>query len=270
MRIGTRWAAWLLFAVVAVGQAAEKTAAAQTYYFLVFNAPAAGQEEAYNRWYDTQHAPDVVSIPGFVSAQRFVYNEGVQLREVALKKPKYLVFYKIVTSDLPAVIAEVKRRLQTGETRVSDALDRNSGQMFIYRAFRPQVRGAGGDVPGAPAGPKQKYYQVVFGNAVAGKDVEFNTWYDKDHAPNMVGVPGFAWAQRAILNEVQMEPIPDAPRYLALFDIETSDLPAVLKQPTKGTEPPPAFDREHTYGYTYRAIGPELSGDAVRAERAGR
>jgi hypothetical protein len=148
-------AALLLIAVIAasaVGAAATAPTIAQTFYFLVFNSCAAGKEAEYNRWYNEQHAPDVVSVPGFVSAQRFVYNE-LQLREVALKKPRYLVIYTIVTDDLPAVLAEVKRRLGSGETRISTALDPASGQMSIYRALRPAVAGARGAPADAKPGP---------------------------------------------------------------------------------------------------------------------
>lgn len=260
-------AALWLTAIALPALAADAQSVPQTYFFLVFNNPVAGKEDEYNQWYNEQHAPDVVSIPGFVSAQRFVYND-VQLREVALKKPKYLVLYEIVTNDLPAVIAEVKHRLKTGQTRVSATLDQNSGQMYIYRAFRPVVPGAKGQPADAKPGAMQTYYQVVFGDAVTGKDDEFNTWYDNDHAPNMVAAPGFVFAQRAIINDVQMEPISNPSRYLAIFKIETTDLPAVFRYKNHGTEPPPAFDRARTFGYTYRAIGPVLHGDEVRAARA--
>ncbi len=242
-------------------------ATASTYFFLVFNNPRPGFEAQYNRWYDEQHAPDVVSIPGFVSAQRFILND-VQLRAVALKKPRYLVLYEIRTNDLPAVLAEVKHRLQSGQTRLSDSLDPASGQMYIYREFRPQVAGVGGEPADARPGTMQTYYQVVFGDATAGQDEAFNRWYDQDHAPSMASIPGFMWARRATVSDTQMEPIAAPSRYLALFEIRTTDLPAVFRYPLKGSEPPPSFDRERTFGYTYRAIGPRLLGDAVRAERA--
>jgi len=255
--------------VVAQGWVPSRAASAapQTYYLLVFNAPVPGREAEYNKWYSEQHEPDVVSIPGFVSAQRFVYN-GVQLRAVSLKKPKYLVIYKIVAADLPAVLAEVKRRLQNGQTRVSSSLDPKSGQMFVYRAFRPKVEGVGGEPSDAKPGPVETYYQVVFGDATTGQDQQFNEWYDHDHASNMVAAPGFIFAQRAIVSDVQLLPIPDPSRYLALFEIKTSDLPAVLRYKGRGTAPPPSFNRVRTSGYTYRAIGHLILGDEIRAEHA--
>jgi hypothetical protein len=89
----------------------------------------------------------------------------------------------------------------------------------------------------------------------------------------MVAARGFVMAQRGIVNEVQMEPLVNPSRYLALFQIDTTDLAAVFRHRTKDTtggEPPPAFDRKRTFGYTYKAIGPLLQGDVVRAARAAR
>jgi len=45
-------------------------ASAETYYMYVLNEPEPGREAEYNDWYSNRQAPDVVSIPGFVSAQR--------------------------------------------------------------------------------------------------------------------------------------------------------------------------------------------------------
>ena len=41
------------------------------YSFIVFTNPVEGKESEYNDWYNRQHIPDVLNIPGFVSGQRF-------------------------------------------------------------------------------------------------------------------------------------------------------------------------------------------------------
>ena len=84
------------------------SAAVETYYFFVFSNPVAGHEDEYNKWYNEQHAPDVVAIPGFVTAQRFVKTDLPLYRMVDLQVPKYLVIYKIVTGDIEAVFKEVE------------------------------------------------------------------------------------------------------------------------------------------------------------------
>src|SRR5438045_8918971 len=81
---------------------------AETYYFFVFSNPVAGHEDEYNKWYDTQHAQDVVAIPGFQTAQRFVKTELPLYRMVDLQVPKYLIVYKIVTDNMNAVVGEDK------------------------------------------------------------------------------------------------------------------------------------------------------------------
>src|SRR5215470_8862190 len=116
-----------LAVVIVVAALAAETP--ETYYFFVFSNPVAGQEARYNKWYNEQHQLDVVSILGFVSAQRFVMNDLPLYRRADVELPKYLVVYNIV--------------------------------------FTPFVDG---------------------------KEDEFNTTYDKYHAPELAAIPGFTGA----------------------------------------------------------------------------
>jgi hypothetical protein len=243
-------------------------AATETYYFFVFSNPVTGHEAEYNKWYNEQHAPDVVAVPGFVTAQRFVKNELPLYRMVDLQVPKYLVIYKIITGDVEAVFTEVNRRLQTGETVISPTFDRATSVSYVYKPFRPEIKGVGGEPRGARNGPKQSYIQVVFTAMVEGKEDEFNSFYDNHHAPELAAIPGFVSAQRMILARPSNSSIP-ATRYLALFRVETSDLDAVKQVAAgPGFTSSPAFDTKATRGYTFRAIGPIIEGDKVRAARA--
>jgi len=249
------------------------SAASETYYFFVFSNPVAGHEDEYNKWYDEQHAPDVVAVPGFVTAQRFVKNELPLYRMVDLQVPKYLIVYKIVTGDVDAVFAEVTRRLKTRETIISPTFDSKTSVSYVYRPFRPEIKGVGGEPEGARPGPKQTYYQIVFTAMVDGKEDEFNAFYDNHHAPELAAIPGFVRAQRMILatpaNSTSNPSIP-ATKYLALFKVETSDLAAVKQIAAKPGTTSAAFDTKATRGYTFRAIGPVIEGDKVRAARAKR
>jgi hypothetical protein len=250
------------------GSAAAHAGTSQTYYFFVFSNPVSAHEDEYNKWYDHQHAPDVVAIPGFVSAQRFVKNELPLYRMVDLQVPKYLVIYKIVTDDLEAVFREVNRRLQTGETVMSPSFDRTTSVSYVYRPFRPEIKGVGGEPEKAKPGAKNLYVQVVFTAMVEGKESEFNRFYDDHHAPELAAIPGFVSAQRMILARPANTSIP-ATKYLAMFRVETSDLAAVKEIASRpGFTSSPAFDTKATRGYTFRAIGPLIDGDQVRAARS--
>jgi hypothetical protein len=204
-----------------------------------------------------------------MSAQRFELAEQ-QMRPGSPSLPKYLVLYKIISSDLKAVYAEVSRRISAGETKMSDSVDQKSFLNRTYHAIRPELNGNANLKDKAASGKKQVYCQFVFGEAKAGQDKEFNDWYDQYHAPEILSVPGFVWGQRMKLSDVQMSSDVVAQTYLMMFRIETGDLAATLVdfkvQAPKMTDSP-AFDGARTFGYTYKAIGPQLDGDKIRASR---
>jgi hypothetical protein len=266
-------------AVIALGLGTANSAASQTpvtpsrnaetYYLVVFSNPVAGREDEYNRWYDKQHLADVTSIPGFVSGQRYVISNQ-QLRQDAHPPGKYLAIYKIVTSDLASVYAEVNRRIETGITAMSPAYDRSKSLSYSYKVIRPVVNHKG-HVPGPLTAGLQTYYQLVFTKPVPGREKEYNKWYDEQHIPDVVAVPGFVNAQRLAVSEVQVNPknteimFP----YLVMYDILTDDVASVIdafKQLSPTMVMSPAFGPSE--GYTYKAIGPSVDGDKVRAERA--
>lgn len=74
-----------------------------------------------------------------------------------------------------------------------------------------------------------KYTFVVLTNATEGKDAEFNEWYNKQHIPDVLNIPGIVAAQRFKLAPAQMGDPNKPHRYLALYEIETDDLAGVLK-----------------------------------------
>ena len=69
------------------------------YMIIGFNGPVAGEgnEEAYNRWYDEVHVPDLKAVPGIVSARRF------KVLSPDSKWPSAAI-YEIDTDDLPSTL----------------------------------------------------------------------------------------------------------------------------------------------------------------------
>jgi hypothetical protein len=102
-----------------------------------------------------------------------------------------------------------------------------------------------------------------------GREKEFNAFYDKHHAPEVVAIPGFVRAQRMVLARPTTASIPPT-KYLAMYWIETSD-PTAIKQAAASAQSAfttsPAFDTKATRGYTFHAIGQLVEGDKVRAAR---
>lgn len=256
------------------GAAAQKagmhTGNAETYHLLVFSNPVAGKEDEYNKWYSGQHLADVTSIPGFVSGQRYVSSDA-QLRNSQPPR-KYLAIYEIVTDDLASVYADVNRRISAGITLMSPAYDRSGSLSYTYKVIRPVIKHKG-YAPGPPKAGLQTYYQLVFTNPVPGREDEYNRWYDEQHAPDVVAVPGFVNAQRLAVSDVQLNPKKTEIKYqyLVIYKILTDNVASVFatfKQRSPTMVMSPAFGPSE--GYTYKAIGPPIDGDKVRAERAER
>ena len=268
-------------------------ASAETYYMYVLNEPEPGREVEYNNWYSNRHAPDVVSIPGFVSAQRYVANEQ-QMRPDAKPPVKYMIEFKIVTDDLAAVMGEVNRRIRDGVTVIDPVIGKapppgSGAGGGTYKAITDMVRGKGGDVSNAGKGPRTHYIQVVYSTATPGKEQAFVDWYTKVHAPSVAATPGFQQWQLMQANPVAMRgrgpgqsgtgpnavgPGTDsAPgtNYMVKFDIESRDIQAVFAssmQSMRASKLPELGEAGRIgAGYTYRTVGPLISGDAVRKER---
>jgi hypothetical protein len=234
-----------------------------TYYYLVFSNPAAGEEAEYNRWYDHQHAPDVVAVPGFVTAQRFVA-ASAQLTDTPLPS-KYLVVYKVVTDDLASVIAEVNRRLQTRMTLISPTFKgaANSPGGY-YRAISPVLEHKGGSRPKGDT-----YYQFAFSNPVPGHDLEFNRWHEKEYIPHVVATPGFVTGVAGELANARERPGQTIYHDLAMFELVSNDLRSVFEALHK-LSPTVTGNKAllANVSFTYKTWGPLHDGDQVRNERA--
>lgn len=95
------------------------------YKLVAFSNAAEGREAEYNTWYDGQHMPDVLNIPGFISAERFTcVGDGPH---------RYMAIYEIETDDLGAVLAEFGKRPGTDLMPISDALDVGTAQVGFWQ-----------------------------------------------------------------------------------------------------------------------------------------
>jgi hypothetical protein len=86
---------------------------------VVQSAPVdAAREDAYNDWYDNTHIPELLAVPGFVSARRYKVHG-------AAGEPAYLAIYELDADDLDAPAKELRARRAAGLGTGSDALRTN-------------------------------------------------------------------------------------------------------------------------------------------------
>lgn len=76
----------------------------------------------------------------------------------------------------------------------------------------------------------KKHVVMALTNPVAGREEDYNAWFEGTHIPEVLATPGFLAAQRYEVSEHQR--IPDALpyRYVTVYDIETDDLESTLAQ----------------------------------------
>lgn len=99
-----------------------------------------------------------------------------------------------------------------------------------------------------------RHILLVHSDPTPGRDDDYNQWYDDVHLPDVLEVRGFVAAKRYVAAPSIHDEMPDR-RYLAIYEIETDDLPGALRAlstAAKGMKIHPAFDRtsQQTFAFT--------------------
>jgi hypothetical protein len=109
------------------------------YNFLVHTMPKPGRDKEYNDWYDNQHLPDLLKIPGIVAAKRFRHDDPRD--GMPAPAAKYLAIYEIDTDDIAGVFKEIAARRNTPAMPLSDAMDAGATTTAVYRVITDQTAG---------------------------------------------------------------------------------------------------------------------------------
>ena len=139
----------------------------------------AEREDEFNDWYNLEHLRQVVALPGFVRARRYRVDDAPL---------GYLAWYETVDESVepgrdfqaiveqPSAWSQRMRRLY-GENR----------ERMNFRLMRDVGRVPDADTP---------WLYIVHTDIPEGIVDEYNEWYDKEHLPRLVTVPGVVRARR--------------------------------------------------------------------------
>jgi hypothetical protein len=97
------------------------------YLMIAQTTPQEGREEEFDEWYDTVHLGEVLSLPGFVAAQRFKVVSGQSAFS------RYAAYE--VEADSPAEVWKIAAGLNAFMTP-TDAMAEQGG--FIVEAMGPR------------------------------------------------------------------------------------------------------------------------------------
>lgn len=136
-------------------------------------------EEELNAWYDTEHLQQVLSLPGFVRARRYRVDDAPL---------KYLAWYE--TADETVEAGPDFQRLVAEPTPWSQRMRTLYGERRERMNFRLMC-----DV-GDTAAPASPWLYIVHTDIPEDIVEEYNAWYDDEHLPRLVTVPGVVRARR--------------------------------------------------------------------------
>ena len=100
---------------------------AQTGFLLVLMQPPANIEEEFNAWYDSEHVPERLAVPGVLTAIRF--------SSISAATPKYLAMYDL---ESEAVLDSDAYRRVAGDNS-SPWTKRVTGKTRVYRSVGSQI-----------------------------------------------------------------------------------------------------------------------------------
>ena len=95
-------------------------------FLLVTMQPPPAFEEEFNAWYDTEHLPERLGVPGFETALRFVCVEG---------HPRYLAMYDLAS----AAVLDAPEYLRVAFDNSSPWTRRVLQRVRVYRASGRQI-----------------------------------------------------------------------------------------------------------------------------------
>ncbi|HYC48184.1 MAG TPA: hypothetical protein VED01_22145 [Burkholderiales bacterium] len=153
------------------------------------------REEELNDWYNSEHLKQVVALPGFVRARRYSVDEAPL---------KYLAWYETLDENVEP--GPDFQRIVANPTPWSQRMRKLYGEnreRMNFRLMRDVGRIPETDTP---------WLYIVHTDIPDDIVGEYNEWYDKEHLPRLVTVPGVVRARRYTA-------VSGTPRYLTAYEL---------------------------------------------------
>jgi hypothetical protein len=158
-------------------------------------------EDEFHDWYDTEHIPERLRVPGFLNAERWIGSQ----------KPKVSV--ALYDLDDVGVLHSPAYQAVGGNNGTPWTKRVTSRTQMIIRLEGEQLR------PGdalAPTGTNALL--LIAMNVAPEQEGEFNEWYNTEHLPQLGAVPGVLMARRYRGSGATQ-------RYAAIYHFANADVP---------------------------------------------
>jgi hypothetical protein len=106
---------------------------------IVFANPVEGKDDEFNEWYENVHIPDLLAIPGMLSAQRFDLHDAEIYRTMGITpEHRYLTIYEM-EGDVDAILLKVQEGVDSGKIVMSEYLDPSSWKLTFWKPRGPKA-----------------------------------------------------------------------------------------------------------------------------------
>src|SRR6516165_2456763 len=140
----------------------------------------AKHDEEFNDWYNTEHLPELLAVPGILSAARYKAMKG---------GPKYLAFYELENVGVMRTPAFTNRPRTTWGQRVSPTVIGSNLTRIVGEQIFP-------DNTEIPERGMAQVLQIGRMSGPAEVEAEWNGWYSGEYVPGYRKVPGVIYARR--------------------------------------------------------------------------
>jgi hypothetical protein len=173
---------------------------------LAYTDPGRVPEAEFQSWYDTEHGPARLTVPGFLTARRYRAADDL--------KPPWLALYDL---ESPAVLSsEAYQALLSGSDRDKSMMTRLATlDRRLYEQISSDSVAAGTAFGTAPV------LLLVATSVPAAAEDDLAAWYADEHYPMLLAVPGWRRIRRFRLLSG------DGPDFLSLHEV---DGPEVFEQ----------------------------------------
>lgn len=161
-------------------------------------------EDEFHDWYDLEHIPERLHVPGFINAERWIATDNPKIAIATYDLESFGVLQSPAYQAIGGANSSVWTRRVTAKAKRI--------MRFVGNQLLP------GDVaapPGAGA------LLVASMNVDPAAEPEFNEWYNSEHLPFLGAVPGVLSARRFQAGEAAVER-----KYLALYHLTSPDVAA--------------------------------------------
>ena len=153
--------------------------------FLVYVDIDAQHDKEFNEWYNTEHLPELLAVPGILAAARYQAVKG---------GPKYLACYELDNVAVMHTPAFTNRPRTPWGERVSPSVIGTNLTRIVGEQIYPDTI----EIPERGMAP---VLQIGRMSVPAAVEAEWNAWYNNEYIPGYRKVPGVMYARRYRVHE---------------------------------------------------------------------